>query len=105
MSEYSVEFDLASFEMLDELALLARQDYNLGGAGDWFSEFRGGLNGFYSRIYGVKRQYLEVHEWIPRARLPVETEYHLASILFHMDSALECLTFGLNFQHASGKNV
>lgn len=96
MSEFSVQFDLAPFEALDQLALLARQDYNLGGAGDWFGEFRGGLYGFYARLYGVQRHYFEVHAWLPRVRIPTDTEYHLASILFQMDSALECLIFALN---------
>jgi hypothetical protein len=96
LPEFSVQFDPAPFEALDQLALLARQDYNLGGAGDWFGEFRGGLYGFYARLYGVQRHYFEVHAWLPRVRIPTETEYHLASILFHMDSALECITFALN---------
>lgn len=96
MPDFAVQFDSEPFELFDELALLARQDYNLGGAGDWFGAFRGGLYGFYARLYGVQRHYSEVHAWLPRVRTPVETEYHLASILFQMDSALECLTFALN---------
>ena len=96
MSSFSLQFDSAPFETLDQLALLARQDYNLGGAGDWFGEFRGGLYGFYARFHGVQVHYSEVHAWLPRVRTPTETEYHLASILFQMDSALECLTFALN---------
>ncbi|HUX02950.1 MAG: hypothetical protein WBD63_03540 [Phycisphaerae bacterium] len=95
MPEFSVQFDLAAFQSLDQLALLARQDYNLGGAGDWFGEFRGGLYGFYTRLYGVQRHYFEVHAWLPGVRIQ-NAEYHLASILFQMDSALECLTFALN---------
>jgi len=94
--EFSVQFDLAPFEALDQLALLARQDYNLGGTGDWFGEFRGGLYGCYARLYGVQQHYFEVHAWLPRVRIPTDIEYHLASILFQMDSALECLTFALN---------
>jgi hypothetical protein len=96
MRDFSVNFDSGPFESLDQLALLSCQDYNLGNAGDWFGEFRGGLFGFYSRIHGVKRHYAEVHEWLPRLRTPTETEYHLASIFFQMDSAIECLTFALN---------
>lgn len=96
MPEFEVHFDWAPFETLDQLALLARQDYNLGGAGDWFGEFRGGLYGFNARLLGVRLQYFEVHAWLPRIRTPTDTEYHLASILFHMDSALECLSFALN---------
>lgn len=96
MPDFAVHFDAEPFESFDQLTLLARQDYNLGGAGDWFGAFRGGLYGFYARLYGVQRHYSEVHAWLPRVRTPAETEYHLASILFQMDSALECLTFALN---------
>jgi hypothetical protein len=96
MLEFSLMFHLAPFESLDNLALLARQDYNLGGVGSWFSEFRGGLYGFYSRLYGVSVHYDEVHSWLPRVRLPRDTEHHLASIFFNMDSAFECLVFALN---------
>ena len=93
MPEFAIQFDPAPFEALDQLALLARQDYNLGGTGDWFGEFRGGLYGFYARLNGVQRHYFELHAWLPRVP---EAEYHLASIFFQMDSALECLTYALN---------
>lgn len=96
MPDFAVHFDGEPFAALDRLALLGRQDYNLGNAGDWFGRFRGGLYGFYARLYGVQRHYSEVHEWLPRLRTPSETEYHLASIFFQMDSALECFTFALN---------
>jgi hypothetical protein len=96
MPDFAVHFDAEPFELFDQLALLGHQDYNLGGTSDWFGAFRGGLYGFYARLYGVQRHYSEVHAWLPRVRTPAETEYHLASILFQMDSALECLTFALN---------
>jgi len=96
MLEFSLTVDTAPFEELDQLALLARQYYNLGGDGDWFGEFRGGLYGFYARLYGVRSHYVEVHAWRPHIRIPTDTEYHLTSILFQMDSALECLIFALN---------
>jgi hypothetical protein len=95
MPDFWVDFHIAPFEELDQLALLANQDYNLGGAGDWFGNFRGGLYGFYSRLYGVQRHYADVHAWLPNVRIG-DAEYHLTSILFHLDSALECLTFALN---------
>ena len=95
MPDFSVQFDLVPLKSLDQLALLACQDYNLGGAGDWFGEFRGGLYGFYARLYGVQRHYFEVHAWLPHVRIPTDTEYHLASILFQMDER-RCLTFALN---------
>jgi hypothetical protein len=96
MHRFTVKFNLAEFENLDQLALLADQDYNLGDTSSWFGEFRGGLYGFYSRLFGVMRHYAEVHAWTPSVRHQHETEYHLSSIMFHMDSALECLVFALN---------
>ena len=96
MTDFSLQFDSAPCDALDQLALLARQDYNLGGAGDWFGEFRGGLYGFYGRLHGVQIHYSEVHAWLPRVRIPTDTEYQLTTILFQMDSAFECLTFALN---------
>ncbi len=93
---FEISFDLSSFKELDHLALLATQGYNLGSTGDWFGEFRGGLYGFYARVYGVQRHYNEVHAWLPHFRSMTETEYHLSTILFQMDSALECLAFALN---------
>jgi len=96
MTDFSLQFKSAPFEALDQLALLATQDYNLGSAGDWFGEFRGGLYGFYARLHGVRIHYSEVHAWLPRVRLPNDIEYQLTTILFQMDSALECFTFALN---------
>lgn len=96
MSDFQVTIETKSFEDLDRLALLTCQDYNLGAAGDWFGEFRGGLYGFYARLYGVSFHYAQVHAWIPRPRVPTETEYHLAALFFCMDSALECFTFATN---------
>ncbi len=58
--------------------------------------FGGGLYGLYARIHGVATHYLTIHAWLPVPRIPCETEYHLASIFFNMDSAIECLTFALN---------
>ena len=74
MPKVSVQFELAPFAALDQLALIASQNYNLGGAGDWFGEFRGGLYGFYARLYGVQQHYFDVHAWLPRVRVPTETE-------------------------------
>ncbi len=96
MSGFSLFFDNTKFQLLDQFAQLVRQDYNLGNKGDWFGTFRGGLYGFYARLYGITVHYYLVHAWLPTPRLPTETEYHLSSILFNMDSAIECLTFALN---------
>lgn len=96
MTEFSVQFDTASFRSLDTFALLADQKYNYGDIGDWFGAFRGGLYGFYSRLHGVEVHYSEVHAWLPPRIRITDTEYHVTTILFHMDSALECLTYALN---------
>jgi hypothetical protein len=85
------------FEQLDEFALLACQDYNLGNTSDWFGSFRGGLYGFYGRVFGIGEHYRLLHEWLPpRLHWPEDTEYHLSSVFFNMDSAVECLTFAFN---------
>lgn len=96
MGDFTLEFDLSPLEQLDKLALLACQEYNLGNRGDWFGCFRSGLHGFYARIYSVQIHFFEVHTWIARVRPPTETEHHVSTILFGMDSALECFVFALN---------
>lgn len=96
MSNFYLEFDLQAFEEIDQFALLACQKHNCGNKTDWFGAFRGGLYGCYARIRGVVAHYYAVHAWVPKERLPVETEYHLASLFFNMDSLIECITFALN---------
>ena len=96
MSDFTLRFNTEPFEQLDKFALLVCQDYNLGNRSDWFGNFRGGLYGFYARLHGLTVLYEAVHAWLPTLRTPRETEYHLASIFFNLDSAVECLTFALN---------
>lgn len=89
--------DIRPFHELDAFALLTCQSYNLGNETDWFGSFRGGLYGFYARFHGLTEHFRLLHEWIPpRLRIREDTEYHLASVFFNMDSAVECLTFALN---------
>jgi hypothetical protein len=95
-NDYTLKFDLSSYDALDEFALLADQQYNLGDKGDWFGCFRGGLYGLYARVVGVQIHYHKVHSWEPVIRTPSITEYHLSSILFNMDSAIKCMVFALN---------
>lgn len=98
-TSYTLKIKSQPFEELDQFALLASQDYNLGKpkGSDWFYSFRGGLYGVYARVYGIGEHYRLLHAWLPpRVHLPEDTEYHLTSVLFNMDSALECLTFALN---------
>ena len=96
LNDFWLPFELEAATDLDNFALLARQDYNLGGSGGWFSCFRGGLYGFYARLHGVKVHFHEVHAWRPSIRSPTETEFLVASVLFNMDSAMECFVFALN---------
>jgi len=96
MSDFVLRFDKSAFEQLNKFAQLACQDYNLGDVSKWFNTFRSGLYGFYLRLHGVETHYQEAHTWIPRPRHPFETEYHLTSVLFNMDSSLECFVFALN---------
>jgi hypothetical protein len=96
MSKYELSIDLSNYGLIDEFALLACQDYNLGNESKWFNAFRGGLNGFHARLNGFLSHYNAVHAWIPIPREPGETEHHLASVFFCMDSAIECFTYALN---------
>ena len=96
MSDFVLKFDLTNFQKLDEYALLTCQSYNYGNDSDWFGSFRGGLYGSYARTHGINSHYHTVHAWMPRPRVPSETEYHLASLFFNMDSYIECFTYALN---------
>jgi len=96
MADFALTFNAAHYEELDQYALLACQKYNLGNATDWFGAFRGGLYGVYARLHGVATHYRLVHAWLPSLRLLATTDYHLASIFFNIDSAIECFTFALN---------
>jgi len=94
--DYLLEFNVSPFKALDEFALLADQKYNLGDKDDWFGNFRGGLYGFYSRITGVQIHFRKVHSWDFSIKDPNIVEYHVSSVFFNMDSAIECLIFALN---------
>lgn len=50
----------------------------------------------YARLQGVRRHFHEVHAWIIRKRDPLETEYHISSVFFNMDSAIECFVYSIN---------
>ena len=96
MTSYVLTFDSTAWDELDEFALLACQDYNFGNASDWFGCFRGGFYGMRSRLRAIQQHYFKVHAWLPVPRILADAEYHLATALFHMDSAVECMTFALN---------
>jgi hypothetical protein len=89
-------FDSNIFVSLDEFALIAYQEFNLGNESDWFSTFRSGLFGLEARMYGLAEHLQTVHASLTKRMSPKSLEYHLSSIFFNMNSAVECLTFALN---------
>jgi hypothetical protein len=96
MPKYDINIDLVYAQKLDDFALLADQPYNLGDKGDWFGCFRGGLYGMYGRLYGVQFHHKVIHTWESKLTQMCQVDFHVSSLLFNMDSALECFTFGLN---------
>jgi len=104
---YSLKFDFSSYNQLERFARQANRKCHLGDKGDWLNHFLWGLEGLHARLLGVQLHYREIHSWelvdqpgIPfyelEVRLYLMTEYHLSTILFHMDSAIECMVFALN---------
>lgn len=89
-------FDLSPLRTLDKFGLLATQFYNLGDRGNWFYYFRASSQGIDSRVYGIKLHYYDLHAWLPKRRHRTETEYHLASLFFNMDSVVECFVYMMN---------
>ena len=97
MSKFSLHFDWRPYAELDKFALMARQDRNLGNSDKWFNCFRSGLRGLKARLKGVEIHYNDVHEWGKvNINDSILIEYHLSSVFFNMDSALECFVFLLN---------
>lgn len=93
---FNLNFKIEAVAKIDDLALLAVQTYNLGDHGRWFLCFRQGCKGFHVRLYAVETHYAQLHAWQLRCRWHLEPEYHLASIVFGLDSALECLLYAMN---------
>ncbi len=93
---YHLDFKVDAVAQIDDLALLAQQSYNLGDRGCWFLCFRQGCQGFHVRLFAVETHYAQLHAWQLRCRWHLEPEYHLASIAFGLDSALECLLYAMN---------
>ncbi|GDX40079.1 hypothetical protein LBMAG21_03710 [Armatimonadota bacterium] len=94
--KYDVEFELSGFLGLSVFVDSLAKEHNMGNNGYWYNHFCDGFQGFEARLYGVRLHYRDLHAWLPRRRDKYEQEYHLASILFGMDSAIECFTFALN---------
>ncbi len=96
VSVYEIDFDDKPLKELDEFALLACQSYNLGNETDWFGCFRGGIYACQHRMYGIQRHYEDVHAWQTPGQVFGNAEYNLSGLLFCLDSAMECLIYGLN---------
>lgn len=82
-------------EVLDALAQVAAHDQVLGNKHNWLFTFRSALSGFRSRLESLEESRVLVYEWHPFG-LWSRYERHVAVMLFAMDSAFECLVFGLN---------
>lgn len=93
---FRLSFDLSPLGTLDKFGLLAAQFYNLGDRGNWFYYFRASSQGVDSRVYGIRLHYYDLHAWLPKRRHRTETEYHLASLFFNMDSVVECFVYMMN---------
>jgi hypothetical protein len=48
------------------------------------------------RVWGFQCHYFEAHNWVRRGGLRLEHEYHLATMLFQMDSSIECMVYAAN---------
>lgn len=91
---FKLTFSLDAAQGLDAAASAVSRASDRG---NWFFTFRRSMSGVTSRLYGLSRHYEGVHEWYMRFPHPtIEIEYHVASILFSMDSAIECFTYALN---------
>ena len=93
---FELRFTPEPLEELDSFALKACQADNFGNTGDWFGSFRGGIYAVRHRVHAIQRHYAEMHGWSIPPRILGDVEQHLADILFNIDSAMECLVFGLN---------
>ena len=90
--------DTSHEDQLDDLALLACQDYNCGNTENWFLSFRRGLGGMRARLAGLAYHRSCVFDWHNERIFSVRDhlDHHVTCMLFCMDSALECLVFALN---------
>jgi len=93
---FRLELDPRPTYQLDEFALLACQQYNLGNQSDWFGTFRGGRNGMEAKVYGAELHFGQIHAWAPVLQHQSVLEYNVAGFLFCVDSAIECLVYAMN---------
>lgn len=105
--QYSLQLDFSIYGRLESFGRKAANEDNLGNKGEWLNHFIWALDGLRARLLGVLLHYRNIHSWdlVALPGVSVEelemhvyrmTEYHLSTILFHMDSTLECMVFALN---------
>lgn len=104
VTEFTLGFDLSALDELHDFVHEVALRYNAGFEKQpinvelvgWHGHFVAGELGLKVRLFGVSEHYRLIHAWIPKERTSEEIDYHLATILFGMDSAIECCTFVLN---------
>lgn len=93
---FELPINFALFHELDRTARETAKPANFGDRVHWELQWASALLAVRSRCFAVERRYEELHGWVPRLGCIEETETHVATILFSMDSAIECFAFGLN---------
>jgi hypothetical protein len=88
-----------NFDVLDELDRTARaaaKPANYGDRVHWELQWGSAFLAVRSRCFATERHYHDLHAWVPRLGCIEEVETQVATLLFSMDSAVECLAYGLN---------
>jgi hypothetical protein len=93
---FELPFDFDLLDELDRTARAAARPANYGDRVHWELQWASAFLAVRSRCFATERHYQELHAWVPRLGCIEEAETHVATILFSMDSAIECLAYGLN---------
>lgn len=80
---------------LDDVAAQVWSSADYGNRDLWRYSFRSGLNGMRSRLSGLMVHYDYLYKW-DVCGMAASHEHHQTVMWFCMDSAIECLVFGLN---------
>ena len=86
------DFDLSLLPALYEFVEFLKSQR--GNQNDWVQTCRSGLRGLEARLHGIRYNYLQLYNCVPDDWETLDS--FIASVLFHMDSAIECLVFALN---------
>jgi len=101
---FTVAFEVGQLlDHIDGEGLRIAESY-AGPENHWFFNFRRAIHGLASRLRGARLHYDALHSWFPPRITINDADYHVASALFNMDSAIECLVFALNAV-GNGKEV